>query len=49
MKKAILMVVCILPLFSCVKTDLVNDRVDPKIFISNPLLAVEKKWSSPSI
>jgi hypothetical protein len=41
MKKTILIAVCILPLFSCVKTDLVNDRVDPKIFISNPLLTLE--------
>lgn len=36
------MVVYILPLFSCVKTDLINDRVDPKIFISNPLLELKK-------
>ena len=36
-----LIAVCILPLFSCVKTDLVNDRVDPKIFISNPLKTLE--------
>ena len=42
MKKAILMVVCILPLFSCVKTDYKNDRVDPKIFVSNPLLELKK-------
>ena len=46
MKKAILMVVCILPLFSCVKTDLVNDRVDPKIFISNPLLELKKNGAA---
>ena len=47
MKKTILMVVCILPLFSCVKTDLVNDRVDPKIFISNPLLSLENGKNHP--
>jgi hypothetical protein len=41
MKKTILFAVCVLSLFSCVKTDLVNDRVDPKIFISNPLLSLE--------
>ena len=42
MKKAILIAVCILPLFSCVKTDLVNDRVDPKLFISNPLSSLKE-------
>lgn len=42
MKKTILVLVCCLPLFSCVKTDLINDRVDPKIFISNPLLELKK-------
>ena len=42
MKQALLIAVCILSLFSCVETDYVNDRVDPKIFISNPLLALEK-------
>ncbi len=42
MKKVILFVVWILPIFSCVKTDFVNDRVDPKIFISNPLLELKK-------
>lgn len=42
MKKTILLVVCLLTLFSCVKTDLINDRVDPKIFISNPLLELKK-------
>ena len=42
MKKTILLVVCLLTLFSCVKTDLTNDRVDPKIFISNPLLELKK-------
>ena len=47
MKKTILMVVCILPLFSCVKTDLVNDRVDPKIFISNPLKTLENGGNHP--
>jgi len=47
MKKTILMVVCILPLFSCVKTDLVNDRVDPKIFISNPLKTLENGGTHP--
>ena len=41
MKKAILSAVCVLSLFSCVKTDLVNDRVDPKIFISNPLSSLK--------
>ena len=41
------MVVCILPLFSCVKTDLVNDRVDPKIFISNPLKTLENGGTHP--
>ncbi len=41
MKKPILIAVCILLLFSCVKTDLINDRVDPKIFISNPLMSLE--------
>jgi hypothetical protein len=47
MKKTMLFVVCILPLFSCVKTDLVNDRVDPKIFISNPLLSLENGKTHP--
>jgi hypothetical protein len=42
MKKAMLIAVCILPLFSCVKTDFINDRVDPKIFVSNPLLELKK-------
>lgn len=42
MKKAILLLLCTLPLFSCVKTDLINDRVDPKIFVSNPLLELKK-------
>ena len=42
-----LFVVCILPLFSCIKTDLVNDRVDPKIFISNPLLTLENGKTHP--
>ena len=42
MKKTILIAVCALQLFSCVKTDLVNDRVDPEIFVSNPLLTLEK-------
>ncbi len=37
-----LIAVCILPLFSCVKTDFINDRVDPKIFVSNPLLELKK-------
>ena len=46
MKKVILMAVCILPLFSCVKTDLVNDRVDPKIFVSNPLLELKKNGAA---
>jgi hypothetical protein len=41
MKKTILIAVCVLPLLSCIKTDLVNDRVDPKIFISNPLSSLE--------
>jgi len=41
-----LIAVCILPLFSCVKTDLVNDRVDPKIFISNPLLELKKNGAA---
>ena len=41
MKKTILSTVCVLSLFSCVKTDLVNDRVDPKIFISNPLSSLK--------
>jgi len=41
MKKTILSAVCILSLFSCVKTDIVNDRVDPKLFISNPLSSLE--------
>lgn len=41
MKKAILAAVGILSLFSCIKTDLVNDRVDPKIFISNPLSSLK--------
>ena len=42
MKKTILVLVCCLSLLSCVKTDLINDRVDPKIFISNPLLELKK-------
>jgi len=42
MKKTILILVCCLPVFSCVKTDLINDRVDPKLFISNPLLELKK-------
>lgn len=42
MKKIILIVVCFLLLLSCVKTDLINDRVDPKLFISNPLLELKK-------
>mgnify|MGYP000713412318 FL=1 len=42
MKKAILAAVGILSLFSCIKTDLVNDRVDPKIFVSNPLVKLKK-------
>lgn len=42
MKKIILVALCIFPLISCVKTDIVNDRVDPKIFISNPLLELKK-------
>ena len=46
MKKVILFVVWILPIFSCVKTDFVNDRVDPKIFISNPLLELKKNGAS---
>ena len=41
MKKTTLIAVYILLLFSCVKTDLINDRVDPKIFISNPLESLE--------
>ena len=42
MKKITLALVCFLPLFSCVKTDLINDRVDPKMRISNPLLELKK-------
>ena len=41
MKKITLVLVCFLPLFSCVKTHLINDRVDPKIFISNPLISIK--------
>lgn len=41
MKKITLVALCIFPLISCVKTDIVNDRVDPKIFISNPLVSLE--------
>tara|TARA_B110000967_G_scaffold201935_1_gene239911 strand:- start:1313 stop:1597 length:285 start_codon:yes stop_codon:yes gene_type:complete len=41
MKKTILFAVCLLSIFSCVKTDIVNDRVDPKLFISNPLSSLE--------
>ena len=41
MKKTILITLFTFALFSCVKTDLVNDRVDPKIFISNPLKTLE--------
>jgi len=41
MKKVTLILACALLVFSCVKTDLVNDRVDPKLFISNPLLSLE--------
>ena len=48
MKKVILFVVWILPIFSCVKTDFVNDRVDPKIFISNPLLELKKNGAKIS-
>ena len=29
-------------MFSCVETDYVNDRIDPKIFISNPLSTLEE-------
>ena len=42
MKKTTLLLLCTLPLVSCVKTDFINDRVDPKIFISNPLLQLKK-------
>ena len=41
MKKVTLILACALLVFSCVKTDLVNDRVDPKIFISNPLISLK--------
>lgn len=37
--------VCFLPLLSCVKTDLINDRVDPKLLISNPLVSLENGTS----
>ncbi len=42
MKKTSLTLVGLLLLFSCVKTDYINDRVDPKIIISNPLLELKK-------
>jgi len=42
MKQAILFSTAFLLLFSCVETDYVNDRVDPKIFISNPLSTLEE-------
>ena len=42
MKQSILFSTAFLLLFSCVETDYVNDRVDPKIFISNPLLELKK-------
>jgi len=41
MKKVTLILACALLVFSCVKTDLVNDRVDPKLFISNPLISLK--------
>ena len=41
MKKTSLTLVGLLLLFSCVKTDYINDRVDPKIIISNPLLSLK--------
>ncbi|MDB4108439.1 Ig-like domain-containing protein [bacterium] len=42
MKQALLFATAFLLFFSCVETDYVNDRVDPKIFISNPLLELKK-------
>jgi len=42
MKRKLLFTVCTLALFSCVETDYVNDRIDPKIFISNPLSTLEE-------
>ena len=41
MKKVTLILACALLVFSCVKTDLINDRVDPKLFISNPLISLK--------
>ena len=41
MKKVSLTLVFVLLVFSCVKTDLINDRVDPKLFISNPLISLK--------
>ena len=41
MKKTTLTLTGLLLLFSCVKTDYINDRVDPKIIISNPLLSLK--------
>ena len=42
MKQALLFATAFLLFFSCVETDYVNDRVDPEIFISNPLSNLEE-------
>jgi len=42
MKQALLFATAFLLFFSCVETDYKNDRTDPKIFISNPLLELKK-------
>ncbi|CAI8247600.1 MAG: Uncharacterised protein [Formosa sp. Hel1_33_131] len=42
MKQALLFATAFLLFFSCVETDYKNDRVDPEIFISNPLSTLEE-------
>ena len=42
MKQALLFATAFLLFFSCVETDYKNDRTDPKIFISDPLLELKK-------
>lgn len=47
MKKSTLLLVCLLISFSCLETDYIDDRVDPKINISNPLLTLKIEDSYP--
>ncbi len=47
MKKSTLLLVCLLISFSCLETDYIDDRVDPQINISNPLLTLKIEDSYP--